>query len=92
MLVALLDKPAQKKQAPQLIVQSSDFRRIFHLYTKLQRVKLFLDEIAEEFIDAKSVRMCHFQGDSVQYRVVVEYDNHQLNRLSKLANPRETLT
>ena len=42
---------------PLLVVQSPDFVKVLKIYQKLCRVKKFLDEIAEEFIDAKSVRM-----------------------------------
>ena len=63
MQVALLDKPngvgvfSDLNTSPLLVVQSSDFPKVLHIYQKLCRVKKFLDEIAEEFIDAKSVRM-----------------------------------
>ena len=64
------------------------------LYNKLLRVKAFLDEIAEEFIDAKSVHMIHSASDNAHflYQVVVTYDNHAFNRLSKLDNPLKTLS
>ena len=44
-------------ESPLLIIQSTDFAAMLNLYQKLCRVKALLDEIAEEFIDAKSVRM-----------------------------------
>ena len=69
------------KASPLLVVQSTDFPTIFRLYEKLKRVKAFLDEIAEEFIDAKSVRMVKLGNE---YQVVVEYESYEFNRLSKI--------
>ena len=47
-----------------------------------------LDEIAEEFIDAKSVRMIKVEesemAQKASYQVIVEYESHDLDRLCKL--------
>ena len=58
---------------------------MLEMYLKLRRVKAFLDEIAEEFVDAKSVRMIKPQApDTKKFTVVVEYEGHEFNRLSKI--------
>lgn len=78
--------------APLMLVQSDDFEYIMHLYMKLRRVKAFLDEIAEEFVDAQSVTLRHSNKESTQgrpgsghdefgesstvYQIVVEYESH----------------
>ena len=75
-----------------MVVQSSDFQEIMHLYLKLKRVKAFLDEIAEEFVDAKSVIMRHIEkgnDQKVMYQVIVEYESHEFNRLSQLDTTEE---
>lgn len=75
-----------------MVVQSSDFQEIMHLYLKLKRVKAFLDEIAEEFVDAKSVIMRHIEkgnDQKVMYQVIVEYESHEFNRLSQLDTMEE---
>ena len=70
-------------------MQSTDFGRIFAIYRKLLRVKAFLDEIAEEFIDAKSVYLsCNSTG---KYTLRVEYEAHEFNRLSKIDDPDSNL-
>ena len=44
-------------------------------------MKAFLDEIAEEFVDARSVKLSHHMD---RYRIVVEYKSYEFNRLSRL--------
>ena len=64
MNVALIDKPKRVQEftdtmneSPLMIIQSTDFPAMLNIYQKMCRVKALLDEIAEEFVDAKSVRM-----------------------------------
>lgn len=70
-------------------MQTTDFFKIFGLYKKLARVKAFLDEIAEEFIDAKNVFLSSDQTG--KYTLRVEYEAHEFNRLSKIDTPRSSL-
>ena len=109
MKIGLIDKPAnlgidEANSGPLLIIQSYDFNKVAELYQKLCRVKAFLDEIAEEFVDAKSVKLLTLDSqntnelsptrtsDQMEYQIVVEYDCQAFNRLSKLHNPHQTLS
>ena len=65
-----------------MAVISEDLPSLTELYVKLRETKFFLDQVAEEFIDAESVEMHTMQNGS--YCLMVTYDAKRLNRLSKL--------
>ena len=68
---------------------------MLRLYRKLTQVKAFLDEIAEEFVDASDVKLIELPAaknsitTTPEYQIVVKYDCHEFNRLSMLDTASE---
>ena len=65
-----------------MIICSRDLIQLTRVYERLCETKRFLDQVAEEFIDAETVEM-HTVADG-NYCVVVTYDAKRFNRLSKI--------
>lgn len=68
-----------------MLVESNDLLAMLKLIDRIRNVKIWLDQIAEEFIDASEIKLySSFLHEQPKYSVMVVYEAQELSRLPDL--------